>query len=88
MHMDITCRTATLTLIGPFAIAVVESRGVARSAPVLQLREPAIMPPLNWIRTAHQKLVKILGLGTVSKDSNVVGGSTRLLQSTRAISCL
>jgi hypothetical protein len=43
---------------------------------------------LNWIRTAHQKLVKILGLGTVSKDSNVVGGSTRLLQSTRAISCV
>jgi hypothetical protein len=88
MHMNITRETATLTLIGPFAIAVVESRAVARSAPVLQLREPAIMPPLSWFRTAHQKLVTSLGLGTVSKDSNVLGGSTRLLQSTRAISCL
>ena len=88
MHMDISCKTATLMLIGAFAIPVVESRGVARSAPVLQLREPAIMPPLNWFRTASQKLVTSLGLGTFSKDSNVLGGSTRLLQSTRAISCL
>jgi len=40
MQMDITWKTANLTLIGPFAIAIAglnvsaESRGVARSAPV------------------------------------------------------
>jgi hypothetical protein len=48
MQMDITWKTANLTLVGPFAIAIVginvgaESRGVARSARLVDrnIRDP------------------------------------------------
>jgi hypothetical protein len=55
MQMDSAWKTANLTLIGPFAIAIagvnvsVESRGVARSAPIGLVDSAAVGTKLLYL---------------------------------------